>query len=198
VDDGGRIECFLHNGLIRTHYDYGAGQDKGILKRLSHVPFKRWIITASYFIYNFVTTVIITTVAFACVPYLPRGKRRLYHTFGDVMMTLVVLLMSAFKPTLFTVFVCGLFRTEAALTGFISIISAVIRILYRRVYAHDICPRVAVCLGAPSRQPLCGYFPHILCRVPWKTSARVCHGSARQTERIFAMKYQLFRGKHRY
>lgn len=114
---------------------------KGILSDFLTSPVKRWTITASYFIYNFVTTVIITTVAFAaCLIYLA-ASGGWYLTFGDVMMTLVVLLMSALSATLFTVFVCGLFRTEAALTGFISIISAVIGFFIGAYMPMSIMPK---------------------------------------------------------
>lgn len=99
---------------------------KGVLNDLLSSPVKRWVITASYFLYNFIVTVIITMVAFIiCLGYIAISGGW-YLSVIDVLLTITTIIISSFSATLITVFICGFFKTEAALSGFIGILSSVI------------------------------------------------------------------------
>lgn len=103
-------------------------QDKtrGILNDSFSAPVKKWVITASYFLYNFAVTVIITFVVFLiCLIYLLLTGRW-YLTAGDVIGAVGLILLSAFSATLITVFVCGYLKTESQLAAFGGIVSSVI------------------------------------------------------------------------
>lgn len=114
---------------------------KGILNDFLSSPVKRWVITASYFLYNFFTTIIILGVTFGiCLIYLVVSGGW-YLTVTDVLLTITTIILSSISATLVTVFICGFFRSEAALSGFIGILSSVLGFLIGAYMPMSIMPK---------------------------------------------------------
>ncbi|NLL56093.1 MAG: ABC transporter permease [Clostridiales bacterium] len=118
-----------------------ADKTKGVLDDFISSPVKRWVITASYFLYNYITTIIISTITLIiCLAYLALSGG--WHlSITDVLFTFTTILLSALSATLITVFISGFIRTEAALSGLIGIISAVIGFFIGAYMPMSIMPK---------------------------------------------------------
>lgn len=120
-------------------------QDKtrGILRDGMASPVKRGVITAGYFFYNFIVTVIICTfVYFICMIYLA-ASREWYLSAADVFGIFGVILLSAVSATLITVCICGFLKTEAQHGGFVGIMSAILGFLIGAYMPMSIMPKAA-------------------------------------------------------
>jgi multidrug/hemolysin transport system permease protein len=114
---------------------------KGVLNDFVSSPVKRWVITASYFVSNFITTIIISCITFSiCLIYLAISGGW-YLSFLDVVLTVTTILISSASATLLTVFVCGFIRSEAAFSGIIGIMSAVIGFFIGAYMPMSIMPK---------------------------------------------------------
>lgn len=125
-------------------------QDKtrGILRDGMASPVKQSVITAGYFCYNFIVTVIICTfVFFVCLIYLAAG-REWFLSAADVFGIFGVILLSAVSSTLITVLICGFFKTEAQHGGFVGIMSALLGFLIGAYMPMSIMPKAAQYISA--------------------------------------------------
>ena len=118
-------------------------QDKqrGQIRDCLASPVKRGVITAAYFVFNFVVTVTICTIVYVvCIIYLA-ASGSFAMTAADAFAVFGVLLFSVLSATLITVFIASFFRTEAALSGFIGILSAAIGFLTGAFMPLSIFPK---------------------------------------------------------
>lgn len=144
------VDCWMIAGVLSIScitVSLGANtvmildKTKGVLNDFISSPVKRWVITASYFISNFITTIIISCITFfICLIYLALSGGW-YLSFTDVLLTFTTILLSSASATLLTVFACGFIRTEAAFSGLIGIISAVIGFFIGAYMPMSIMPK---------------------------------------------------------
>jgi multidrug/hemolysin transport system permease protein len=114
---------------------------KGVLNDFISSPVKRWVINASYFMSNFLTTVVITGVTYIiCLVYLAISGGW-YLTFLNVLLIFTTIILSSASATLMTVLICGFLRTEAAFSGLIGIMSAVIGFFIGAYMPMSIMPK---------------------------------------------------------
>ncbi len=120
-------------------------QDKtrGILNDGLASPVKKYIIKLSYFVFNFIVTMIITGIVFLiCLLYLfLTGGWAL--TVADVFTLIGILVLSNLSSTLLTVFICGFFKTENVLGAATGILSAILGFLIGAYMPMSIMPEVA-------------------------------------------------------
>lgn len=144
------VDCWMIAGVLSVScitVSLGANsvmvldKTRGILNDSLSSPVKRWVITASYFLYNFIVTVAITLVALGvCLIYLVISGGW-YLTLADVLLTICTVILSSLSATLITVFLCGFFKTENALSAFSGIISSVIGFFIGAYMPMSIMPK---------------------------------------------------------
>lgn len=106
-------------------------QDKcrGVINDFVASPVKKWVVTAGYFLFNYVVTAAICSVVYVvCLVYLAAAGE-FFMSAADVFAVFGVLLFAALSSTLITVFIASLLRTESALAGMSGILSAAIGFL---------------------------------------------------------------------
>lgn len=118
-----------------------ADKSKKIINDSMSSPVKKWVVTASYFLYNYIITVIITLIVFGiCLVYLLINKR-FFMSGIDILLIIGNVFLSAASSTLMTIFICGFFNTEATLSAFNGIISAMIGFLIGAYMPMSIMPK---------------------------------------------------------
>lgn len=101
----------------------------GVLHDFTAAPVRGWVVTAGYFIYNFIVTIAICfLLLLICFVYLAAAGQ-FYLTAAHVFALIGTLLFSALSATLFTVFISGFFRSHNAFAAFTGIVSAVVGFL---------------------------------------------------------------------
>ena len=117
-------------------------QDKqrGVIADALASPVKRGVLTASYFVYNFVVTVVI------CAAVLAAGLIYLacsgwYLSFADTANILALLVVSALSATVISVFICSFIKSESALGGLVGIMSAAIGFLCGAYFPLSMLPQ---------------------------------------------------------
>lgn len=154
------VDCWMLAGVLSVAcvtVSLGANtimvQDKtrGVINDVLAAPVKRRIITFSYFLYNFiVTTLIVLVVCAICFIYLAAAGSW-FLSVGDAFAIIGTVIFSSLSSTLITVFMCGFFRSEGAMAGFIGIVSAVVGFLIGAYMPMNIMPKAA--------QYICAIFP---------------------------------------
>ena len=102
-------------------------QDKarGVINDSLSSPVKRWVITASYFVYNFLASVTICTVVYGASLIYLAVAGDFYLTLGDIARGFGAMILSVMSATMISMAIAVFFRSEAALSAFIGIVSAV-------------------------------------------------------------------------
>lgn len=104
-------------------------RSKGVLNDMLCSPIQKWIIRLSYFLYIFIATIIMVLIV-AVIGFIYLGASGHWNlTVADVFGILGNIVFSSLSSTLITVFIASLFRTEAQLSSFIGITSAVVGFL---------------------------------------------------------------------
>ncbi|MFA6867577.1 MAG: ABC transporter permease [Clostridia bacterium] len=125
-------------------------QDKanGVLNDVTIAPVKKWIITFSYFIYNFIiTTIMVVLVLIICLVYLAISGGW-YISVGDVFGILGTVVLSTLSATLITVMICNLLKTQAQHGAFMGIASSVIGFLIGAYMPISLMPKGAQYISA--------------------------------------------------
>lgn len=91
-------------------------------------PVRRGVLTASYYVYNFIVTLVICAAVLA-VGLIYLAISGWYLSFADVANIVALLLFSALSATAISVFVCSFLKSESALGGLVGIMSAAIGFL---------------------------------------------------------------------
>jgi multidrug/hemolysin transport system permease protein len=116
-------------------------KNRGIINDSLSAPIKRWVITFSYFLYNFLVTLLISTVVLiVCFIYLVISKSW-YLSAADVLCIIGTMLLSILSSTLITVFICNFIKSESALSAFTGIMSAVIGFIIGAYMPMSIMPK---------------------------------------------------------
>ena len=105
-------------------------QDKqrGVINDALASPVRRGVLTASYYVYNFIVTLVICAAVLA-VGLIYLAISGWYLSFADVANIVALLLFSALSATAISVFVCSFLKSESALGGLVGIMSAAIGFL---------------------------------------------------------------------
>ena len=114
-------------------------------------PVKSGVITAAYLLFNVLATVIIASIVLCvCFIYL-LAMGEFYLTFSDITGIIGTMLLSTLSAAAITVFITGFFKSEAALSAFIGIVSAVIGFVIGAYMPVSIFPKAV--------QYAVGFFP---------------------------------------
>ena len=116
-------------------------QDKqrGVINDALASPVRRGVLTASYYVYNFIVTLVICAAVLAVgLIYLAFSGWHL--SFADVINIIVLLLVSALSATAISVFICSFLKTESALGGLVGIMSAAIGFLCGAYFPLSMLP----------------------------------------------------------
>ena len=132
-------------------------QDKarGVINDSLSSPVKRWVITASYFVYNFLVSVTICTVVYGASLIYLAVAGDFYLTLGDIALGLGAMLLSVISATMISMAIAVFFRSEAALSAFNGIVSAVSGFLIGAYMPLFMMPKAV--------QYLCGFVPGTYC-----------------------------------
>ena len=110
---------------IQTNNIIINDKENGVNRDFSSSPIKKSLLIGSYFLFNFVVTLLICVVVlFVCLIYLAiMGE--FVVTFTDFILMLACLAFSCITSTLFTVLICSFIKHESTLASIIASISAV-------------------------------------------------------------------------
>lgn len=99
-------------------------KERGMENDLLTSPIKKWIITFSYFLYNFTITIIsLTGLMIVAFLFLALGGGW-YLSFSDVMGIIGTVVLSCLSSTLITVFICSFLKTEAQVGAVVGLVSS--------------------------------------------------------------------------
>lgn len=116
-------------------------QDKqrGVINDALASPVRRGVLTASYYVYNFIVTLVICAAVLAVgLIYLAFSGWHL--SFADVINIIALLLVSALSAMAISVFICSFLKTESALGGLVGIMSAAIGFLCGAYFPLSMLP----------------------------------------------------------
>ncbi len=101
-------------------------KENGVNRDFASSPIGKGVLIASYFLYNFIVTVIICIIFLAiCFIYLA-SLNEFVLSFGDILQILGVLLYSSVSSVLFTVFICSFIKRDATMGSVIMIFSTAV------------------------------------------------------------------------
>lgn len=99
-------------------------KERGNENDLITSPIKKWVITFSYFLYNFVIT-ILSMIALMCVAFIFLSSGGSWFlSFVDVLGIIGTIFLSSLSSTLITVLICSFLKTEAQAGAFVGIVSS--------------------------------------------------------------------------
>ncbi len=110
---------------IQTNNIIINDKENGVNRDFVSSPISRSALIGSYFLFNFVVTLLICfVVLIICLIYLGiMGE--FVITFADFVMMIAILALSSITSTLLTVFICSFIKHESTLASIIAIFSAV-------------------------------------------------------------------------
>lgn len=157
-------------------------------------PVKSGVITAAYLLFNILATIIIAAIVLCvCFIYL-LALGEFYLTAGDIFGIIGTMLLSTLSAAAITVFITGFFKSEAALSAFVGIVSAVIGFVIGAFMPVSIFPKtvqyaIGLFPGTYSAGLFRGFFMQgALDRLTEGLPAEV----ARQLEQSYAMRPEFF------
>lgn len=114
---------------LQTNYVFVQDKENGVNRDFASSPIHRNILIGSYFLFNFIVTVIICFLfLIICALYLVcMGEFML--TFANVMTIVAVLLYTTVAATLMTVFISSFVKKEATMSSIVAIFSTAIGFL---------------------------------------------------------------------
>lgn len=137
---------------IQTNNIIINDKENGVNRDFSSSPIKKGLLIGSYFLFNFVVTLLICVVVlFVCLIYLAiMGE--FVITFTDFILMLACLAFSCITSTLFTILICSFIKHESTLASIIASISAVAGFLIGAYMPLTMFPAVLrnVCCFIPS------------------------------------------------
>ena len=137
---------------IQTNNIIINDKENGVNRDFSSSPIKKSLLIGSYFLFNFVVTLLICVVVlFVCLIYLAiMGE--FVVTFTDFILMLACLAFSCITSTLFTVLICSFIKHESTLASIIASISAVAGFLIGAYMPLTMFPPILrnVCCFIPS------------------------------------------------
>lgn len=103
-------------------------RENGIINDMIASPIRKYLINFSYIVANFFITAVICS-AILVISFVYIAISGWYMNVGEVFAIIGTMLLSILCASLFSVFIAKFFKTEAALGGFIGILSAAIGFL---------------------------------------------------------------------
>lgn len=101
-------------------------KENGVNRDFVSSPIGKVVLIASYFLYNFIVTVIICIIfLIICFIYLA-CLNEFVLTFADILQILGILLYSSVSSVLFTVFICSFIKRDATMGSVIMIFSTAV------------------------------------------------------------------------
>lgn len=126
-------------------------KENGVNRDFVSSPVGKGVLIASYFLYNFIVTVIICFIfLMVCLIYLA-CLGELVISFGDFMQILGILLYSSVSSVLFTVFICSFIKRDATMGSVIMIFSTAVGFIMGAYMPLGMMP--------PWVSNICGFFP---------------------------------------
>lgn len=124
-------------------------RERGLTRDALASPVSGGVVALGYFLYNFIVTLFICTLVFAvCLVYLAISGS-FFMSASDVFAAYGVTVLSCLSSTLINVFISGFFRTNAAFSAFVGIVSAVVGFVIGAYMPVGVLPsyvRYATCL----------------------------------------------------
>ncbi len=115
-------------------------KENGTLDDILASPVKRWVITASYYFYNFVVTSVICGLLLVVV-FVYLAISGWYLTVGHTFAIVGVTVLSIVSSTLFATAICGFLKTTNAHSACVGILSAIIGFLIGAYMPVDMFPK---------------------------------------------------------
>ena len=115
-------------------------RQRGVVNDALSSPVKRGVLTAAYFAYNYIVTLLICAAVLAA-GFIYLAFSGWYLSFADVANILALLLVSALSASLVSVFICSFLKSEAALGGLMGIMSAAIGFLCGAYFPLSMLPK---------------------------------------------------------
>ena len=114
---------------IQTNYIFVRDKDQGINRDFSSSPISGGILIASYFIFNFIVTALISFIFLLIAFLYLYCNGEFVYDFVDFIAILGTLSLSVISSTLMMVFLCSFIKKESSLTSIIAIFSSAIGFL---------------------------------------------------------------------
>ncbi|MBQ9265592.1 MAG: ABC transporter permease [Bacilli bacterium] len=99
-------------------------KEKGINRDFVASPVKKNVLIASYFVYNFIVTLILSLVVALLAIIIIACYGEFYFSFLDILSILGTVILNTFEATLITTFICLFISNEPILASVIGIVSA--------------------------------------------------------------------------
>lgn len=115
-------------------------KERGVIGDAYASPVKRGVITASYFVYNFLVTAVICFIVLG-IAFVYLAVSGWYLSAADVFGLIGHTLLSVLSATLITVFAAGFLRSESALGAIVGIVSAAIGFLCGAYFPLSMLPK---------------------------------------------------------
>ena len=156
----GLVDAWMLSGILaiscisvsfNTCYVMISDKETGANKDFASSPISRIVIITSYFLFNFLVTLIICTlVFFICLIYL-RIMNSFYFSILDFISIYGVVIISIVSATLFTILITSFISSGSTFNSLIAIFSAAVGFLIGGYMPIQMLPTFV--------QYMCGFFP---------------------------------------
>lgn len=135
---------------LQTNYILVRDKESGVNKDFKASPISKRVISASYFVFNFIVTFMINILfMFVCFAYLAYQKE-FYLSFVDVLTIIGVIILSCIISSLTTVLLSSFIKKESSLSSIVAICSTAIGFLIGAYMPASLLPDFV--------SNICGFF----------------------------------------
>ncbi len=136
---------------LQTNTVIVEDKQNGVNRDFASSPIHRNVLIASYFLYNFIVSALICLAFYLiCLIYLA-AMGEFVISFGEVLLSLIVMFFATVASTLMTVFICSFVKTEGTMMSIVAIFSTAVGFLIGAYMPLGMMPDWV--------QGICGFIP---------------------------------------